>query len=392
MGKTKENPLLSHLLDPAFHDEASPLSLPGEGNRLRVTPQYDAGDWTDVAKIVWHSASLGTAWFPDANVAILKDAEPVWDAFRLAPSISSRGFAIFTKSVQEGLREWLAEPRRNLARAEAISDALTNRTWAREFGVRDLPTIAGALVGYMRLLAFRRYLAIGMSGGSTILGTDPKEKCKTMNVIANKIGRRALLLARKGRIDAERAGVVNINDELHCLLAICYSLLTGRESVILTSDVDFTEIFYKAQWFFDTHYRAYLAAKAIRSGSFGRPVKTLDNCHGYFDGGLALYKRRTSHLREVLPNIYHQALVSVIYVAPDGTIRKMGFSFEREMLDMLETRTNTQGRCTDLFGDQNIHIDLGPLKPDLDGPVPGNRTRFRKMGRIKRYEDVLIEA
>jgi hypothetical protein len=48
-------------------------------------------------------------------------------------------------------------------------------------------------------------------------------------------------------------------------------------------------------------------------------------------------------------------------------IHKLGFMFEREMLDMLEMRSKTRGRCTDLFGEENIHVDLGPLKVDLDG-------------------------
>ena len=59
--------------------------------------------------------------------------------------------------------------------------------------------------------------------------------------------------------------------------------------------------------------------------------------------------------------------MSVIYVAPDRMIHKIGFVFEREMLDMLEMRSKTRGRCTDLFGEENIHVDLGPLTVGLDG-------------------------
>jgi hypothetical protein len=48
-------------------------------------------------------------------------------------------------------------------------------------------------------------------------------------------------------------------------------------------------------------------------------------------------------------------------------IHMMRFPFEPQMLDVLATRGTTDGRCTDLFGDANIHVDLGPLEQRLDG-------------------------
>lgn len=172
-------------------------------------------------------------------------------------------------------------------------------------------------------------------------------------------------------MDAEGNREINLNDELHCLMAICHSLLTGRESVILTADRDFIEVFWKAQWFFDTHYRAFLAASLVKVGRFGNPAQVLENTDGYFDGPLTLYRRPTSHLREFLPKTYRSVPVSVIYVAPDKTIHKLGFQFERKMLDMLGMRSKTGGRCTDLFGEENIHVDLGPLTASLDGMYLG---------------------
>jgi hypothetical protein len=59
---------------------------------------------------------------------------------------------------------------------------------------------------------------------------------------------------------------------------------------------------------------------------------------------------------------------AVLYVAPDHKhILNVSFRFEREMVGMLETRARTCGRCTDILGDANIHVDLGPLKQALDG-------------------------
>ena len=367
MGKSKDNPLLAHLQNTAFHDERCRLVLPGAGHRLHATYVCHPGDWHDVIPIISTSAMLRTAWFPDANVAIIDETAPIWNSLHLAGLGSTTGSTFFTSVVRRELEEWLDKPRHHEDRAELIRIALADETWARKFGVEDDSPILAAILGYMRLLGLRRYLAHPTGDGLTMLDTDPEKKCDTMNAISTRIGSRALRLAKKGRIDAEKKLKININDELHCLMVICHSLLTGRESVILTADEDFIEIFWKAQWFFDTHYHAYLAAKLVKTGNFGHPVRTLKNTHGYFRSPLTLYRRHTTHLLEVLPSIYRSVPVSVIYIAPDRMIHKVGFMFEREMLDMLEIRSETRGRCTDLFGEENIHVDLGPLQVGLDG-------------------------
>ena len=87
-----------------------------------------------------------------------------------------------------------------------------------------------------------------------------------------------------------------------------------------------------------------------------------EDTDGYFDGPLALYRRPGSLLQEVLPPATQPVYLSVIYVAPDGMLHIMSFPFELEMLEMLGTRGTTNGPCTELFGDANIHVDLGPLK------------------------------
>ena len=76
-------------------------------------------------------------------------------------------------------------------------------------------------------------------------------------------------------------------------------------------------------------------------------------------------------MAEVLPDSFETVLAGVIYVSPKEVVHTMLCSFETEMLSMLETRGSTQGRCTDLFGAENIHVDLGPLKLKLDGLYMG---------------------
>ena len=54
-------------------------------------------------------------------------------------------------------------------------------------------------------------------------------------------------------------------------MTILYALRNRRDCMMLTADADFLEVFQKAQWFFDTHYRAWLAARMIRDGRTGNP-------------------------------------------------------------------------------------------------------------------------
>ena len=269
--------------------------------------------------------------------------------------------------IEHEVSEWLNEPRHHEDRAEAIRIALEGETWIKRFRLGAKSPIYPAIIGYMHLLGIRRSLARPRINGLTLSDTYPIAKSEIMNAIRNKIGTRAQGLAKKGRIDAENKGFINISDELHCMLVITYALTTGKESIILTADEDLIEIFWKAQWFFDTHYRAWLAAKMVKDGRYGQPAGELEDTKKCFDGPLVLYRRQTSSLIEVLPPIYNPVCVHVIYIAPDNMIHKVAFCFERELVGMLEMRAKTNGRCTDLFGNANIHVDLGPLKMLLQG-------------------------
>lgn len=364
---SKENHLLNHLLNPDYWDESSRLVLPGDHIRLCGKHYGWTGNWHNIAELITHATRLPVQYFPDANVAFREDTENVWDALRIAAMGSNNASTVISGVVEYELSEWLKEPRHNRDRANAIRTALEGRTWISRFGMRPESPLYLSIFGYAHLLGIRRTLARPCSDGLTIVDTDPAAKSDTMNAIKNKIGGRAQGLAKKGRVDAEKEGVINISDEMHCLLVILYALTTGKESVILTADEDFIEIFWKAQWFFDTHYRAWLAAKIVKDGRYGLPAKELEDTKGYFKGPLVLYHRQTQHLREVLPTIYSPVCVHVLYVSPNNMIYKTSFCFEREMVGLLEMRARTNGRCTDLFGEANIHVDLGPLKMLLQG-------------------------
>ena len=359
--------LLNHLQNPKFRDKRSPLIDTIKGNRLRPGYFVGRGDIQTAAGFIAGLHSWPVTWFPDANVAFRSDTQVLWDALRLAALGQRQDKVVIAGTVEYEMQEWLADPWQHKERAGAIKTALEQKTWLKKFGMATSHPLYPAVLGYTYLLGRRRLLARPCPDGKTLVDTDPAAKCETMNAIRNQIGPRAERLAKKGRIDSEKTGLININDEYTCLLAISYALLTGNDAVILTTDEDFVEIFWKAQWFFDTHYRAWLAAKMVKDGKYGEPVRELTDTHGYFDSPLTLYRRPTSHLAEVLPPIHTPVRAGVVYIRPDNNIATAFFSFEREMTGLLETRAKTNGCCTDLFGESNIHVHLGPLTHLLDG-------------------------
>lgn len=368
MGKPKPTPLFDHLTNSKFGDSSSDIAFPWDRGRLRPSYELIDGDWSDVARMISGLGQFSPAWFPDANVAMLPDTTPVWDALRLtALETGNRSQTYFTGPVLAELAPWLESPRHNPNRAAMIQEALDQKSWAKAVKIAESSSALRAVQGYICLLGKRRQLATIEVNGLSAFGTDPAKPSDTMNAIRNQIGVRAHGLAKKGREDFKKSGKVNVRDEVHCLMTIFHVIRTGIDSVILTADEDYVEIFQKAQWFIDTHYRAWLAAKMVADGLFGQPEKVVNETYGLFEGPLSLYRRHSNHLMEVLPSSYQSAHVRVVYVASDKKIHHLGFPFERGMGAMLETRSKTNGRCTDLFEQQNIHVDLGPLNPDLGG-------------------------
>ena len=362
----KQNYFLDHLRNPNNRDLSSPLLLNADTNRLALRYKEYPGDWSTIANYIHGPNGWPVMWYPDANIAFLNQTTPIWDALRLAALGTSQGKTVISEVAEAEMTEWLNKPYHNEDRATAIKAAIDGGTWISTFRLEETHPLRSSIYNHTLLLGSRRLLARPRADGTTLVNTNATDKTATMNAIRNQLGPRAQGLAKKGRIDADTRGVISIADEMHCILAILYALQNRRDTVILTADQDFIEIFYKAQWFFDTHYRAWLVGKLINGGRYGVPVKEMHETKGYFEGPLTLYKRPTLQMLEVLPLDSRSVKVGLLYVAPNGRLHRLCFPFELNMLEMLETRA-VCGRCTNLFGESNLHIDLGPLKREVDG-------------------------
>jgi hypothetical protein len=364
--KDFDNPLLRHIRSDEFEDPRQQIVLKTDASRLRYSYHVLSGGWKEVKRLIATSAMKRICWFPDTNIAILPEAQDIWTDLRIASLGNEFGIARFTSAIYGELQGWLENPLSNQDLARQLTDSLANGGWIRHASLLPNANIDHAILAYTRLLAFRRSLANPGSDGLTLLQTDAKDKLRTMGEIQKQLGERVVSLAKKGRDDRERAGVVYVNDEFHVLQVIRFALESKRHCVILTADSDYREIFQKAQWFIDTHYRASSAAFRIAQGSYGKPYQQLDAMPPFFEGQVQLYSRPTTSVDEVLPHIYEKTPVSVVQVAPNGVIHHLSFVFETPMLSMFETRGKTDGRVTDALGEANIHVDLGPLKVDLE--------------------------
>jgi len=360
---SKKTPLYQHMTSDEFVNRDD-IVLPT--NWSRGAPGYFGrqGSWSDVAQMIQSPRMRGVNWVPDSNVAFLPAARPVWDALRVAALGNPEGSTLITGTVEYEMKEWLAEPYRQPDLAAMINEAIETNSWIRT--LRDDPNhpLRAAVVNYTHLLGFRRALAIPFENGMTIVETNSADKSATMNKISSMFGARAIAAAKKGRDEFERNGKVSYNDEMHCMMTIVNALEQGKQSAILTADIDLVETFFKAQRMVDTHYRSWLAAPMVQNGYFGEMVKQIE--FSYFHGPLTLYRRRTHHLHEVLPSIADIVPVSMLYVAPDQQLHLLTFPFEKPMLDMMAMRAKTDGSCTELFGNANIHVELGPIKNELD--------------------------
>jgi hypothetical protein len=361
------NTLFEHFADPTFRDQQA--VGPGRG-RLSFTYGKGDGNWETVARIIQQCATTARRWYPDANVAFLPATEVIWEAMRAAGLGTPGGVGALTSVTLAEMDEWLNAPFRLKDRAGNINEAIASNTWLHAVKKPGFPFGLG-IRGYMLLLGERRRLASVLPNGSTYVGTPAADKCTTMNAIGVRMGRRAQGLAKKGRADAENNGMINVSDELHCLIVITRALVGCQESMILTADEDYIEVFFKAAWLIDTHYRAWLAAKMVKDGFYGAPVKVVKDTFGFFKNGATLYRRPTENFREVLPSLYEPVRVGVVHVTPHGRIQYVTFTFERLMLEMVQTRGATNGRCTDLFGAANIHVDVSPLHAGLGYPCLG---------------------
>ncbi len=321
-------------------------------------PIHGHYDPNDLAQVIRDPLNCDIQYFPDANFAIVETNSPVWDALRQAANRT-----VLAAPVYHELKEWLAAPRRNHALHSHITSALqsVDPQWLTTFGIGNRePVLKAALDHYVSLLLSRRMASKLAEIQLRTSGAGEPTRNDVMNFCKDQFGLRTQLLAKKGRDDSEEKGHVNVNDEVLVVMAILRAIASGRQTMILTHDRDVLELFYKAIWFFDTHYKAMHFARCYSTDPFLFGAGRIDDSmQKAFEGEVILLKKPSCVCSEVLPLSCTVVPIHCVYIGSE--LLQLTFCLETEMSDLINVKSRTNGLCTDLFEGRNIHIDLGPV-------------------------------
>lgn len=296
-------------------------------------------------------------YFPDANFVIREINAPVWEALQEANDRT-----ILAAPVYYELKEWLDDPRRNLELHRAITDAFASDDpqWIGTLGIGHRePVLKAVLDYYVSLLSLRRSASdLARFALRQKTGNEPT-RSEVMNFCKDEFGLRTQFLAKKGRDEAEEKKHINVNDEVLVVMGILFAIVSGEQTMILTHDRDVFDLFYKAIWLIDTHYKAMHFAQCYRNDPLPfRAKRIVSEGHG-FRGEVILLEKPSSMLMEVLPPNCSVVPIHCVYM--EDELVQLTFCLETEMRDLVEIKAKTDGLCTELFEGRNIHIDLGPV-------------------------------
>ena len=358
-----------HIKSDKFADESPDLPVA----EFRRQGLQATGGHTDVGEVTGNIAELvrqGVACFPDSNIAIKPELEPLWRGIQHATS--GQRSCYITAPVLHELKEWLGDPYRRQAFAGELRSALAANTWLHTIGVDNFDEQnQAAMWYYTQLLWARRKVALPTEDGRSSLDGQPYDRKTILSQVERAYGLRAMRIAKKGLQESRNGIAAPANDELHVLLGFMLAIKIGRPIAFVTTDFDIYEQFYKLQYLLDTHYRSWCVGLAIQRGQY-EPMGTGSPVAGYwpFDGDIELYRRKSDNFREVLPDDFVSVPVTVIYLQPSRQyFHQMTTFLVRDLNGMLWTKAITGGNSTAQFGSRNVHIELGPLGREFPGAI-----------------------
>lgn len=397
MPKTRKNLTLEHIVQKFGAEILSNVPFDGAGIRL----SYEVGQGLDNGFEFFEDAlgkeDFRCVFFPDTNVAILEDAIPLWNGCKNHFQKFGKVRCAISAAVYSELGTRLFDPKSNVEFTKSLCEALHSEetNWAQAVDLEQVENSTNkvkAIKDYIFLLSMRRRILKGIEMGAHHEGVR-QSRSAAMNHMREHFGPRAARFAKKAIRDFERFGEHRMNDEAQIFSALLFALEMKIPVAIVSFDADIFESFYKIQYLLDTNYRETLMAREIAAGNFGKPVTNpLNNVRSDIIGDLTLYEKRNYHFRDILPSEYEVVPVHCFYVSPQKQIDWLTFNFETPMLETLEIRGRTNGASTDLFGEKNIHIQLGPISGKL-GPYVGIATdkKIVKEGLcFNRIEEALV--
>jgi hypothetical protein len=295
--------------------------------------------------------------FCDTNIFIAPTDDRLWDQILCRPER-----LVIVPPVYEELLWWIRDPKCNLRAHKAVQERVDGdqRSTVRIYDPHRYGHSKAATEYYVNLIGMRkRVYPLMLPKLRHELGREPTRQ-EFSNACKDTFGMRTQLIAVSG-LEA-RVPDNRYNDEALVVMAVFDAIHSGRETVILSSDEDVLEEFYKTVWLVDTHYRAMLFADRYHSNPLGewRIQRDSQNLRDAFEGEVLLLRKPSRLLRELLPLSWTPVPVHC-WLLKGEQIAAVTFMAEREMGRVFEVKARTGGLNTDLLEGRNCHIYLGGL-------------------------------
>ncbi len=314
------------------------------------------------ARMIRHPSNSEVQWVCDTNLFIAPTDQVVWDAL-----LAKKGRLVVTAPVCRELEVWIAdENRRNSSVAGHFKMVRSGdeRAFIRLINVPKSNLTEVVLIEYyLNLIGMRKNAAnIASRVYEEEYGRPPTNQ-ELSNYKKDRMGCRARMIASSGASAKDPAN--KCNDEAMIVLALIDAIRSARETAIITRDEDVYEQFYKALWFLDTHYRAFLLAEKYHADPLAfLPVRRVtDPKRIAFEGEVCVFDRPSDGMREVLPNEYDGVSVHCFLIR--DKLHHRSFMAERGMARMLDVKGRTGGLSTDRFNGLNCHVYLGPFMNEV---------------------------
>lgn len=249
-----------------------------------------------------------------------------------------------------------------------------------------------ALLYYMNLLARRReVLSVAFARHLREHGAEPdeEERARITARIQSDFGERGMLLCQKPISPT-------YTDETLVYLAVEHALRSGQPTILLTTDPDVEEQFFKLIELITIHYSAMLIAREYHADfiTFKPRVLTSTELEGHSQAfeSMTLLDLGDRRIQDFRPPKIDFVPISCCLL---GThVSHVVYGAETAMSDVLDIKARTGGRSTDLLGARDLHAYFLPsiakstdsnsalISRDRGDTVPGTNLFISKLDGV----------
>jgi hypothetical protein len=302
------------------------------------------------------------AFFCDSTVFLAPTDAAIWNALFRHNNI------VLVPPIIDELQWWLADPKGINLEAHRHVTALLKGEQAPPMSILrpSTPEVEAAALYYVNLLGIRKHtLAITRRRLEKKLG-----RAATADELNNHIQQqctpRGQLLAKQG--SEPKVPKHLYNDEWLLALCIVYSLVSGKEVTILTSDEAVLDQFFKLCCLLTFHYLAMDLADRYAANPLGFATCFKENPdrEAFTDDQVLLIdKLPAERLHELLPPAGRMVMMHCMLLQENVT--RVTFNADRNIRKLLDVKGRAGGRNTEQFADKNCHYFLSQTAMNLVG-------------------------